>query len=89
MKGAPPEWRGSLHFARKGVPYAFLVLGTAVRHLPDPDMRRRRMGGVHLDHQALNDLQRHAMQIWILTLWIAILVGGSGVLKRGMRFLEP
>ncbi|CCC98481.1 protein of unknown function [Azospirillum baldaniorum] len=89
MKRAPPGWRGSLRFAWKGVLYAFSVLGTAVCHLPDPDLHRRGMGGVHLDHQALDDLQRHAMQIWILALWIAILVGGSGVLKRGMRFLEP
>ncbi|OYD85475.1 hypothetical protein CHT98_05410 [Azospirillum brasilense] len=29
------------------------------------------------------------MQIGVLSLRIAILMGGSGVLERGMRFLEP
>ncbi|CAO3374409.1 hypothetical protein [Azospirillum argentinense] len=65
------------------------VLGTAVRHLADRNMRRRGMGGVHLDHQAFDNLQRQTVQIGVLPPRIAILVGGGSILKRGMRFLEP
>ncbi|QCO14079.1 hypothetical protein D3869_01880 [Azospirillum brasilense] len=65
------------------------VLGTAVGQLPNSGMCRRGMGGVHLDHQALDDLQCQTMQIGVLDIGVAILMGGGGVLKRGMRFLEP
>ncbi|TVZ53587.1 hypothetical protein OH82_04666 [Azospirillum brasilense] len=47
------------------------------------------MGGVHLDHQAFDDLQRQAVQIRVFAIWVAILMGGGGVFERSMRLFEP
>lgn len=47
------------------------------------------MGGVHLDHQAFDDLQRQAVQIRVFAIGIAILMGSCGVFERSMRFFKP